>query len=389
MSSSASFGRTIRSLQRGQRRTWLVVAGALAAMAGWTGWFLFARVPVYQASVSGRIESDAQADPIDAPVSGTVVADHLVVSRRVAAGEPLMELDASSLRVELDGVEKSVTALQDELASVDHGEEVERELIDEIAREGQLSVREAATSLRGMRADRDLAARERKRAEELAREGVSSQSDQERAAARSTSSQANLAALGVQVNRLRSSSRVQIAERRTRLVELEQHRAEVTGSLDGARASIARLQHEIERHVIRAPVAGTIGSIGRARLGSFLHEGDEVAVLVPEGRLRAVAMFPVAAGGRLAPGQRVVLRFPAYPWTAYGSRSGRVARVATEAHDEQLRVDIDVEDDPTSRIPLEHGQAVIAEVITIEVSPARLLLRNAGLLLDEPERGAR
>ena len=88
------------------------------------------------------------------------------------------------------------------------------------------------------------------------------------------------------------------------------------------------------------PVAGAIGSVGAVQVGSHLSEGDEIAVLVPAGAPRAVVRFDATAGGRLRPGQPVVLRFPAYPWTAYGVRRGRVVRVASELVADLLRIEI-------------------------------------------------
>jgi membrane fusion protein (multidrug efflux system) len=378
-----SFRHTIRSLERGRRRPWIVIATALAVLGAWVAWFLFARVPVYQTNISGRIESDAQAHPLESPLAGIVVSNGLRVSMRVAAGDPLIELDASSLRLELDGLRARTSSLEKELEAIDRTQAVERSFIAELENEGDLAVREAKTSLRGVKADRRLAARERKRAALLRRAGVSSESDLERASAHLSTSSADVDALGLRVNRLRSTGRLQLGERQVRLAELERDRAVVTGSVDATRTSIASLQHEIDRHIVRAPVAGTIGSLGAADVGSFLREGDPIAVLVPDGSLRAVAMFPASAAGRLGPGQEVLLRFPAYSWTEYGSRRGRVARVASEAQEDRLRVDIDIEGDPASRIRLEHGQIVIAEVRTETISPARLLLRNAGVLLDD------
>ncbi|HEU5059606.1 MAG TPA: HlyD family efflux transporter periplasmic adaptor subunit [Kofleriaceae bacterium] len=383
------FRHTIRALERGRARPWLVAGGALALVAAWLIWFFLAEVPIYQSSLGGRIESDAEARPIEAPVAGTIVGYHLAVDRRVGPGEILVELDATPIRLELAEVRARLTGLEAEMRTLEATRDSQQALIAELEQEGRLAVREAETSLRGLRADAELARRESERAAELHRDGLSSQSELDQATARRTQSGATVEALGVRVNRLRTSGRLQLDERRVRLSEVEREIAVVTGSMDLARGAIARLEHEIERRTIRAPLAGTIGSLGSARVGSYLSEGDDIAVLVPDGSLRAVCSFSAASAGRLHAGQPVVLRFPAFPWTAYGSRRGRVARVASEARDERLRVDIEIVDDPASRIALEHGQEVVAEVQTEVVSPALLLLRNAGVLLggrskDEP-----
>jgi multidrug resistance efflux pump len=383
------FRHTIRSLERGRTRPWLVAGGALALLSAWLVWFFLADVPIYESSMGGRIESDAEARPIEAPVAGTIVAYHLAVDRRVKPGEILVELDATPIKLELAEIRARLAGLEAEMQTLEQTRGNQRALIAELEQEGKLAVREAETSLRGVRADAELARRESERALELHKDGLSSESELDQAAARRASSGASADALGVRVNRLRASGRLQLDERRVRLSEVEREIAVVKGSMDLAGSSIARLEHEIERRTIRAPLAGTIGSLGTARVGSYLSEGDDIAVLVPDGSLRAVCAFPSASAGRLHAGQSVVLRFPAYPWTAYGSRRGRVGRVASEPRDQRLRVDIEIDDDRDSRIPLEHGQEVVAEVRTETVSPALLLLRNAGVLLggrgdDEP-----
>lgn len=377
------FRNTIRAIERGRGRPWLVLIGAGAVLAVWFSWFLLAEVPVNQSSVSGRIESDADARSIEAPVAGTVVAHHLHVGKHLAVGDPLLEIDATSLRLELTEAKGTLAALEAEVTVLDRSIESERLLVAELEKGGELAVREAKTSLRGVRANRRLAAQEARRARQMHAQGTSSRAELESAASRSATASANLDAMRIGVDRLRSTNRVQLEEHRVLLSELERQRTVAVGKVEVGRATIERLAHEVERRTVRTPVAGVIGSVGAARVGSVLAEGDVIAVLVPEGRLHVVAMFPASAAGRLTAGQTTVLRFPAYPWTAYGSRHGSVARVAIEPEQKLIRADIDLEVDPTSAIPLEHGMEVIAEVTTERVSPARLLMRYTGGVLDD------
>ncbi len=378
---ASSFRHTIRSLERGRRRPWLVAGGAFALLAAWLIWFVVARVPIYESSLGGRIESSAEARPIEVPVAGTVVAFHLSVGQRVAPGDKLIELDSEPLRLERTALEQKLAALEAEQRTLEEGRTFAQALVASLEKEGDLAVKEAKSSLRGSRVSSAQARRERRRAAKLHKEGLTSSSELEQAQAKAAQSGADAAALGVHVSRVAASGQLKLEEQRLSLSRLERELAVVAGAIAAARSAMTQLDHEIERRVIRAPVAGLIGSLGTARVGSYLAEGDDVAVLVPDGTLLVVSSFAASSSGRLQAGQTVVLRFPAYPWTAYGSRRGRVARVASEAQDQRLRVDIEIDEDAGSRIPVEHGQEVVAEVLTESVSPAVLLLRNAGVLL--------
>jgi membrane fusion protein, adhesin transport system len=383
------FRYTIRAIERGRWQPWLVLAGAACLIGVWMIWFALAELPISEISIGGRIESDAEARPIEASVSGTVVAHQLHVGEAVVAGAPLLELDATALGLELEEHDLRLAALESDRATLERIFEAEQALLAELERDGRIAVREARTSMQGARADADFARLEAARASSLNEEGSSSDSELARAETVAATAGASLDAVRVRVDRVRSTGRLQLEERRIRLSELEQARVAAVGALKVERSAIARLRHEIERRTVRAPLAGVIGSVGTARVGSFVHQGDTIAVLVPDGILRVVASFPSSAAGRLAPGQAVVLRFPAFPWTAYGSRRGRVARVASEPQGHVLRVDIDLAPDAGSAIPLAHGMELVAEVATETISPARLLLRHAGALFDDPREPAR
>jgi membrane fusion protein (multidrug efflux system) len=108
---------------------------------------------------------------------------------------------------------------------------------------------------------------------------------------------------------------------------------------------------------------------------------ERLATIVPAGRTRAVAEFACAAGGRIAPGQRAVLRMEGFPWTRFGTLAATVERVASEPVHGRLRVELQLADVAGTHIPATHGLPGSAEVAVERVSPADLLLRAAGRLL--------
>ncbi len=98
-----------------------------------------------------------------------------------------------------------------------------------------------------------------------------------------------------------------------------------------------------------------------------------------------MAEFAAAdAVGRIQPGQRARLRLTGFPSTRYGSIPAAVVRVGSEARDGRIRVELDVLPGDGSPLPLEHGLPGTVEVEVERLSPAALVLRTAGKLLDRP-----
>ncbi len=146
-------------------------------------------------------------------------------------------------------------------------------------------------------------------------------------------------------------------------------------------AAIARLEQEVERRRIRAPIDGRLGEVATLRIGAVVREGDRVASVVPPGGLRAIADFPPVALGRLAAGQSARLRLKGFPWGEYGSLPATVTNVAGELRDGQVRVELTLHPERPTLIPLQHGLPGAAEVAIERVTPAALALRLAGRLL--------
>jgi membrane fusion protein (multidrug efflux system) len=113
--------------------------------------------------------------------------------------------------------------------------------------------------------------------------------------------------------------------------------------------------------------------------------GEVVARIVPSGQIGVVAHYePAEALGRIRPGQHGRLRLDAFPSTQYGTLPVTVALVGSEASDGRIRVELDLDEGQPSSIPLEHEMPGRVEVEVDRVSPASLLMRAVGRLLDQP-----
>jgi hypothetical protein len=82
------------------------------------------------------------------------------------------------------------------------------------------------------------------------------------------------------------------------------------------------------------------------------------------------------------------VRFDAFPYLEYGVARARVLRVAREAADGQLRVELALDGDVPARVRLVHGLTASVHVTVEQVSPAILALRAAGKSFDGAEEPA-
>lgn len=158
------FPRTTRSL-RGERDVFqLVFLGAcVLALGAWAVWFLGARLPVFIASDTARLETGRAAVPIAPQVGGRLRRIAVTVGQRVAAGDLLAELDTEMVsrrldetRAQRDSKIQGVTAAQSGL---------------------DLARREAAEKSRSAVAAAALAEEELRRKESLHHQGVLSDAD--------------------------------------------------------------------------------------------------------------------------------------------------------------------------------------------------------------------
>jgi membrane fusion protein (multidrug efflux system) len=170
-------------------------------------------------------------------------------------------------------------------------------------------------------------------------------------------------ALRFEVSRLEKDQRTKESDRKARLERLKREMAQLKGQMATTAETIERLKYEIEKHHIRAPVAGRLGEVANLRMGAFASEGDRLGAVVPPGKVKLAAdLRPSVALGRSRPGQSGRLRLKGFPWTQYGSISAAVASVASEVRDGWIRVELTVHPDPASPIPLQHGLPGTLEV---------------------------
>jgi len=377
---AGSFGQTMRALHADRSRAGGLAIAILAVLAlGWIAWMIAAEVPVFETTSRARFEVLPAPSQVGAPIAGRVEISHLQVGARIAAGDALVELEAAAQRVELARARDQLAAFEPELRAL------ERELAAEASAttagdaSGRAAVREQLARQRA--ADTELAHAEAELARlvQLAAGGAAPTMEVDRARTELAQKRAAREALGHAADALVAAERERDAGRRARTAELERQRAGVARTIAAARADIARLELELERHVVRAPVSGVLGSVAALQAGAMVAAGAPIATVVPDGTLQVVADYGPSSIGRLAPGQPARLKLAGFPWTRWGTVAARVARVASEVRDGAIRVELTIE--PGPRIPLTHGMTGTVEVEVEQVSPATLVLRS---LADRP-----
>jgi hemolysin D len=250
-----SFPRSVRSLQDDSpRRLVLALLLATALLAGWMAWFFLARVAVYEVTDMADLQVDRAAHPIEAQFTGRVISSYLILDREVKSGEVLVELDADAQQLQLkeEGVRASaltaqISALQRQIQAEESAWEQERQTV-------RVALEEASARAKEADAVAHLAEEEAKRENQLFASGVISEVDLHRARTAAQERRAAADSLRLGVSRLARQQLTQDSERQAHVQELKTQRVQLEGQRATAAAEMERLQGEVTRRSIRAPV---------------------------------------------------------------------------------------------------------------------------------------
>jgi multidrug resistance efflux pump len=374
------FSRTTRALNadRGTGGTFAIGA-SLLLLALWSGWFVFGRVTVYQASRAAYVEVSSSSRQIATLNGGRLVASKLFIGRKVRAGEILAELNSEQEKLRLaqaearlSGYPARLDALRRELASSQSARTG-----SERAKGSELAAAQARTREAQASADFNRSFAGKQQADSAA--GASAPVDAERAEAEALRTAAARDASHLDEARIADAASVQGADRDGNSVRIAASVASAQNDQTAAQLLVAQLRLDLEARKIRAPADGVIGEVTTLRIGEILAAGARLATIVPDGELHIVAAFDPATGlGRLTAGQLGRLRVNGFPWAQYGDFSAKVERVAAEANNNVLRVDLSLPGGQRERLQLSHGMTGQVEVAIERVSPAVLMLRAIG-----------
>ncbi|MGH2371888.1 MAG: efflux RND transporter periplasmic adaptor subunit [bacterium] len=335
--------------------------------------------------VSGTVTS-ARAAEVFAKQSGRVVRVLVQDGARVAAGQAIVELDASEQRAEAAQAQAAVAAAQARLAALEGGlRPQERQIIFNNFTQAQNQVKAAETQLALAQASLRVAEDNLRRHEQLLRDGAVAQAQVDQARLQQEQARAQVAAAQTQLEIAKTaldSAKAQwnMTETGTRAEDIRAARAQVTQ----AKAVLAFARQRVANMIIRAPFGGRVSGINVSP-GDYLVSGDfagraGAVVLVYDDRAMEVE---VRVGERdlalIKTGQRAALRIE-----GTGDRTvAATVRTIAPAADPTSRaatVRLRLAPDPQAGAPTEARPGVFARgEIVVEERPGALLVPKAAI----------
>lgn len=153
--------------------------------------------------------------------------------------------------------------------------------------------------------------------------------------------------------------------------EIEARQASIPGQLQAAEAnyldSIALLDAQATQTrsgaiwVATTPTEGSLSTV-TVRPGQAVEAGQILAIVTPvSSRLVAEVFVPVRAAGFLRVGQRVKLRYAAYPYQKFGAGTGTIKQISSGVlAPDEVRVPGLTVSEPVLRVTVELGETTIA-----------------------------
>lgn len=302
------------------------------------GLFLYFGEFTEKQRVTGRLIPASGLPVVEAGAAGVVAKIHVTEAQLVERGQPLLEISTEVKTPGLGGVASLVDTqlkhqlnqLQADLAAVSVREkEQRRDLQQQISRlKQQLAMLDAQQVVRQKQLllARDVLARVEQVEEQHLLSAM--QMQQYRSNALEAQAQVELATLQ------RVDYEQQLATTQETLARLPAQMAEQRRSIERNIATIQQsiIQNEAERSmVVTAPRGGRVSGL-MVTQGQAITVGQRLLAIMPQNtRLLVELWAPTRAMGKIANGQRVTLRYHAFPYQDFGQHYGRIIEIADGA----------------------------------------------------------
>jgi membrane fusion protein (multidrug efflux system) len=265
----------------------MVIGGAvaIAVLVGGVLWFLDRQH--FESTDNAFVQADTvQVSP---QVSGYVAEVLVADNQRVEAGQILAKIDPSTFQARVDQAIANASAADAAIRSIDDKNNLEQAIIAQ-----------RAAGVTSAQADASRAKADLERYNSLASQGWVSQQKVQTERATATQTAAGVA----------SAQAALEAERRT-AQSLGSAKAQAIAQAAAANAAVAQAKLDLERTVIRAPVAGVVGARS-VRPGQLVQPGVALMSVVPLGQAFIVANFKETQVSRIRIGQPVEIRADAF-----------------------------------------------------------------------------
>lgn len=286
-------------------------------------------------TVTGIVRTVGQETRVVASLPGVVAHLAVVEGQRVRAGDPLLTVTTARTAIDgrpidhvaLESIDQEIAGLEARLAAADAAAELEQDGRRSrlLALSGEM---QAARTIQQANQQRlDAAAHALARIEPLAERGfVSGESIRRRQdeiiALRQgiAEAQGRQASLAGQIGELH-------AEQGQHPHNLMQQKGQLLDQM--ARARREREAYAAQRgYIIRAPAGGTVTALQVGRGQAVDPQRPLMTIAAAGGGATAELYVPSRAIGFLEPGQRVRVRYDAFPYQRFGTADGRVTSVS-------------------------------------------------------------
>jgi membrane fusion protein len=309
----------------------LVLAGAILA-------FLILGHYTRRETVTGQLQPSAGVLSLAAQTTGTVTHELVHEGQRVRSGQPLLEISANLVSARMGDTHAVVSArlraqeaqVRTTLANLQP--QAAAQAKDLRSRIGMLQAQigQIGAQLALQRQQADTTAHLLQKAEPLRQRGIISTVEFDQYQATALSQQAGIKTL----DRQRLDTEQQLSTLQSKLAQLPLDTAAKANQLRGQFAQLdAELaENEAERGtVLRAPNTGIVSTL-LVKPGQHVAAGQSLLSILPQNsKLQAQLLVPSSAIGFVSPGNRVVLRYQAYPYQKFGQQYGRVVQVSRSA----------------------------------------------------------
>lgn len=366
-------------------------------------WSMLAKVDE-TGSARGRLEPKGKTVRLDAPVTGAVAEIDVKEGQFVKAGQTLLALESEEMLAQLQQARAKLEGQLDRLPQI--------ELIKNQLKMTALTQRQQSKAqVAGQQAQinqiqqqidfhkteidsaKQLLAKDRstvQRFRHLRQNGAISGLQLDEAERTMIENQQRLIKAKSDVQQAQNELKKQqntyestLHEGELAIMESERTIKEVQTQITDLQAEIAQSKQQVEsllfqlqQHVFRAPIDGTIFQLPIQRAGAVVQPGDTIAQIAPKGTSLVVrAQMASPESGFLRLGLPVKIKFDAYPFQDYGVVEGHVSWISpdskTQETNEGRMESFELEITPQQSyiqtanklIAIKPGQTATAEVI--------------------------
>ncbi|MGU3525040.1 HlyD family secretion protein [Enterobacteriaceae bacterium C23F] len=315
---------------------WLVISLVIFITLCVAVFFVFGSYTKYETSTGELIPRNGML-VITPPVSGTVVNIPIREGQRVKEGEVLMVL-SSEVSTQLGQTRQMISQqlneqkarLQQDLDNQEALSRVETQGLRDSLQSLLLQKQQLLLQQTHRKKQASLAQTQMDKLNAMLKEGYASDRQVEEQESTLLDNQARLQDVQRQILDIEQKTLQTRQQLEEKPLDDRKKRNEIQRQLADNSQSLA--ENESRRAFeLRAPKDGAIGTL-MVKTGQTLSAGQSAITLLPSNaELQARVMLNTQAIGFIEPGQKVVLRYKAFPYQKFGQQYGRVVEVSRTA----------------------------------------------------------